>query len=228
LNTIGSINNSTITGRNTTTSSDQNVLGKDDFLTLLVSQLQNQDPLNPSDPTEFVSQLAQFSSLEQLMNVNGNLEAIQDYQNSLNRSMATSLFGKSIVATGNAFELEDGQPTSISFTLPETADSGTVNIYDSAGNFIFELEPEDWSAGEHSIEWDGTDGNGNSFSSGVYLFDVQAVDASGKSIEVETHIKGKVTGAKYIKGNVYLTLNEKIVPLSSVIEVIGASKKPKT
>jgi flagellar basal-body rod modification protein FlgD len=206
-------------------SSDKNVLGKDDFLTLLVSQLQNQDPLNPSDPTEFVSQLAQFSSLEQLMSVNNNLEAIQGYQTSLNRSLATSLFGKSIIATGNAIELEEGESSMITFTLPETAVEGAVNIYDTAGNFIVALQPEDWSAGEHTLEWDGNSGDGESLSSGVYLFDVQAVDADGKAIKSETYIEGVVTGAKYEKGKVYLTLNEKIVPLSSVIEVVSTTEE---
>ena len=225
LNTIGNINSTTGNSQSMITSNDNNELGKDEFLMLLVAQLQNQDPLNPTDSTEYVAQLAQFSSLEQLMSVNGNLEAIQGYQTSLNRSLATSLFGKTIVATGNAVELQDGQTSTITFTLPEAADEGTVNIYDAAGNFVVSLQPEDWNEGEHSIEWDGKTGENETLPPGVYLFDVQAVDADGNSIEAETFIEGVVTGAKYEKGNVYLTINEKIVPLSSVIEVVNPQEE---
>ena len=159
------------------------------------------------------------------MSVNSNLESIQGYQTSLNRTLATNLFGKTIVATGNAIDLKEGESSTISFTLSENAVEGAVNIYDTAGNFVVALQPEDWSAGEHTLEWDGNSGDGESLSPGVYLFDVQAVDADGKSIETETYIEGMVTGAKYEKGNVYLTLNEKIVPLSSVIEVVNAEEE---
>src|SRR5210317_754089 len=79
-----------------------NVMGKDDFLNLLITQLQNQDPLKPTDSTEFTAQLAQFSSLEQLGNVNENLKQLQDFQASINNSQAVSLIGKEITATGNS------------------------------------------------------------------------------------------------------------------------------
>ena len=93
------------TGSTELAASKAPVLGKDDFLHLLITQLQNQDPLNPTDHTEFTAQLAQFSSLEQLNNVNDNLEALQNYQASTNNSQAVSLLGKEITTNGNFLQL---------------------------------------------------------------------------------------------------------------------------
>ena len=86
------------------------VLDKDAFLELLITQLQNQDPLNPTDSVEFTAQLAQFSSLEQLNNVNDNLEQLQNFQASINNSQAVALIGKDITANGNFLQLTNGGP----------------------------------------------------------------------------------------------------------------------
>jgi len=97
--------------------SEDNTLGKDDFLNLLITQLQNQDPLSPMDSTEFSAQLAQFSSLEQLSNVNENLETLLLYQGSLNNSQAVSFIGKTITASGDSVLITDGIPDNIHFEL---------------------------------------------------------------------------------------------------------------
>ncbi|MGD8888475.1 MAG: flagellar hook capping FlgD N-terminal domain-containing protein, partial [Desulfobacterales bacterium] len=81
---------------------ESETLDKDDFLNLLITQLQNQDPLKPTDSVEFTAQLAQFSSLEQLSNVNENLKLLQNFQASINNSQAVALIGKEITAKGNS------------------------------------------------------------------------------------------------------------------------------
>ena len=86
----------------TQTSASAEILGKDDFLNLLVAQLQHQDPLNPAESTEFTAQLAQFSSLEQLSNINDNLKNMELFQTSVTNSQAVSYIGKEITAKGNA------------------------------------------------------------------------------------------------------------------------------
>ena len=217
--TVTGVNDHISNENNLFESENDNALGKEDFLKLLITQLENQDPLNPNDPSEFIAQLAQFSSLEQLISVNENLQIIQDYQNSLENLSATKYFGKSIIANGNAIEHESGTSSNIMFSLPEDASIVSVNLYDQSGNFIVSLEQTDLSAGDHVIEWDGTDGNTNVLPSGVYLFNVQAIDFEQNMIEANTYIEGIVTGAKYNSGQVYLTLDDKIVPLNAVIEV---------
>ena len=115
-------------------------MDKDAFLNLLVTQLQNQDPLNPTDSVEFTAQLAQFSSLEQLSNVNDNLEQLQNYQASINNSQAVSLIGKDITAKGNALQLKDGGPAGCNFSLDGSAAIVTISLYDSTGEFVMILE----------------------------------------------------------------------------------------
>ncbi len=200
-------------------SENSNVLGKEDFLTLLITQLENQDPLNPKDPSEFVAQLAQFSSLEQQITTNKNLEVIQGYQNSLESSMAIKYFGKEVVATGNAIEHEGGTTSPIHFSLPKDAMAINISMFDQAGNFVDNIEMGEVGAGHQSIEWDGKNANMDDAPSGIYLFEVQAIDYEENAIATETFIEGLVTGAKYNNGKIFLTIGEKIVPLSSVIEV---------
>ena len=98
---IPSVTDSTTTGAAQTTGGPTQELDRDAFLNLLITQLQNQDPLDPTDSVEFTAQLAQFSSLEQLGNVNDNLKLLQDFQASINNSQAVSLIGKEITASGN-------------------------------------------------------------------------------------------------------------------------------
>ncbi len=103
---INAINNNTVPSLETTRS-NTDVLGKDDFLQLLVAQLQNQDPLKPMESTEFTAQLAQFSSLEQLYNVNENLDDLGSNQLAMNNTQTISMIGKSAWAYGNIIQKSD-------------------------------------------------------------------------------------------------------------------------
>jgi len=133
-------------------------MGKDDFLNLLITQLQNQDPLNPADSTEFTAQLAQFSSLEQLGNVNDNLMELKNFQAATNNSQAVSLIGKTITAEGNFIQLSAaGASAECNFELEEDADQVAVSIYDNTGEFVADFEHQHMDAGQHSLFWDGID-----------------------------------------------------------------------
>ncbi|MBE9544151.1 MAG: flagellar hook assembly protein FlgD, partial [Proteobacteria bacterium] len=152
-------------------------MDRDAFLNLLITQLQNQDPLNPTDSTEFTAQLAQFSSLEQLGNVNDNLKQLQNFQASINNSQAVSLIGKEIMANGNSFQLTDGRPAGCDFEIDENAAVVVVSIYDHTGEFVTSFEGQNLSAGQQTLYWDGTDKNGNPAAPGNYTFEVMAADA---------------------------------------------------
>ena len=120
------------------TAKKEEALGRDDFLKLFLAQLNNQDPLNPMDGTEFSAQLAQFSSLEQLFNVNENLESMKTLQDNSSRFQALELIGKDIEAEGDTLSLVNGTPTTGSFTLEEAADC-TVLINDADGYPVREI-----------------------------------------------------------------------------------------
>jgi len=197
-------------------------LGKDDFLTLLLTQLQNQDPLNPADSTEYTAQLAQFSSLEQLSNVNTNLEDIQLYQASLNNAQAVSFIGKEILALGDAVQVQDGVASACQFELSADAGGVVVNIYDSVGNFVNAMEQGAMGAGRQSVMWDGTDQHGNRVADGGYRFEVMAVDANDLDVGAATYSSGIVDGVTFIQGTTYFLIGNQKIPIGDIVEVAQA------
>lgn len=221
--TITELNPVGITGDRTATKPQ--VLGKDDFLNLLVAQLKNQDPLNPTDSTEFTAQLAQFSSLEQLSNINENLEYLQGFQNSINNSQAVSFIGKDVKVNGNSIMLSDGISDAINFELEEDAGEVYVNIYDDTGGFVNVIEGGPLSAGEQTINWDGNDKNGNGVFDGKYKFEVLATDADGNMINTKTYITGRVTAVVYKNGISYLVAGDQEVPVGDVIRIAEAKEE---
>jgi flagellar basal-body rod modification protein FlgD len=203
----------------TFSSQEVNTLGKDDFLNLLITQLQNQDPLSPMDSTEFSAQLAQFSSLEQLSNVNDNLETMQLFQASLNNSQAVAFIGKSIKASGDSFLMAEGVPDEIHFELAGDAEDVYINIYDADGNFVATQQEGSLKAGAQRASWDGTDHEGNKLQDGVYHFEIMAVDVNNEMVDATTFTTGKVSGVTYKNGSSYLLSGEQMIPLGNVIEV---------
>lgn len=195
------------------------ILGKEDFLNLLIAQLQHQDPLDPTDSVEFTAQLAQFSSLEQLGNVNDNLEKLELYQASINNSQAVSFIGKQIVARGNGLQVTGGSPVNCEFDLPGDAGMVTVSIYDATGGFVRTIDALNLSSGRHSISWDAKDQNGNTVSDGLYRFEMMAEDPGGNPVSVTTYSSGKVTGVTFEENTTYLVSGERKIPVGDVIQV---------
>jgi flagellar basal-body rod modification protein FlgD len=211
--------NSIATGTAQPAASKPAVLGKDDFLNLLITQLQNQDPLNPTDSTEFTAQLAQFSSLEQLNNVNTNLEQLQDFQASANNSQAVSLLGKEITTNGNFLQLTDGGP--VGFDLSLSGDAATVvsSIYDSTGGFVKSFESQNIVAGQHTLFWDGTDRDGNPAVDGSYTVEILAADADGHDIKTETFFTGTVDKVTFENNTPSLISGDNKIALGDVIQI---------
>ena len=207
--------------------SRSNVLDKDDFLNLLVTQLQHQDPLNPTDSVEFTAQLAQFSSLEQLGNVNDNLSDLKNFQASLNNSQAVSLIGKDITADGNAIELGDSGSTNCHFELDDDAATVTVSIYDATGKYIAKIEDEKLAAGKHWLSWDGTDFKDNRMAPGEYSFELQAEDAMDQPVRATTLFHGIVDRVVFENNTSFLNSGNQKIALGDVIEV-AASEKAQT
>lgn len=206
-------------------SSDTQTLGKDDFLKLLVTQLQNQDPLNPTDSTEFVSQLAQFSSLEQLSSVNDNLKVVQLFEQSINNSQAVNFVGKTIKASGSMFELASGETHEIQYQLGEDAATVYVRVYNSSGEIVKKIEMDQMTAGAQSVVWDGKDENGNAVPAGTYSFSVQAKNKDGETMDTAAYIQETVTGVSYHNGSTYLMAKDIEIPYSAIIEVSEPEKK---
>jgi flagellar basal-body rod modification protein FlgD len=203
-----------------TSESKQSVMGKDDFLQLLVTQLQNQDPLNPADATEFTAQLATFSSLEQLQNINTTLGDVSTSQTVLTNSQAVDYIGKQVQAIGDRVYLRDGQADPIEFDIADEAAGVYVKIYNQYGEYVQDLELGPMAAGQHSVQWDGLDHQGRTAQDGPYQYEAAAIDADGNTVSVTSFTQGTVSGVYYKNGIAYLTTADQEIPLGSVVQVI--------
>lgn len=192
-------------------------LGRDEFLTLLVAQLEHQDPLNPMDSSEFTAQLAQYSSLEQLFDINGNLEIMQTDQAQDLRYQAVGFIGKEVVVDGNAIVLTDGKTAKGSFLLGEPANC-EVLVFDSEGKSVRSIPMEYLEEGEHGFGWDGRDDSGNIVAEGTYYFEVTATTDEGATLYVGTLITGVVDRVNLEGDAPTLFINDIPIPLSSALE----------
>jgi flagellar basal-body rod modification protein FlgD len=189
------------TSPTTTTSTGQTKeLGQDVFLNLLISQLKNQDPLEPMEGTEFVTQLAQFSELEEMQALTSGQAELQNYMASLNNFAAVSLLGKSVEFSGEQVTHQEGTTTEINFLLPSDAALVTVNLYDEQGNLVDTIEREALNGGSQTLVWDGKDGTEQPIPSGTYKCEVLAKDASDVSIPVQLMQRGVVQEVEFEEG----------------------------
>lgn len=195
-------------------------MDKDDFLQLLVMQLQNQDPFEPVDNQQMAAQLAQFTSLETLNNMHETMQNDLLLNQSLNNSFMTSMIGKEIKAYGNGVEF-DGSAQELSYFVNGNAQV-TVEVYNSEGDLIRTIEEGSKSYGDHETVWDGRDKFGNLVEEGDYTFVATAVDSQGESVQTSTYVTGLVSGITYQQGSPYLLVNGQMVNLGEVISILEA------
>ncbi len=197
-------------------------LGKEEFLQLLVAQLRHQDPLEPMQDTEFIAQMSQFSSLEQLINMNKNLTNSIDLDymtsQSIANSMATSLLGKTITADSDMIYLSDDN-AEINFNLAGAASEVKVSIYNEEGSLVNVLYDDFTAAGMNKIEWDGKSIDGLPVPQGQYRIAVEAVAADGSEISARPFMVGKATKVQYMNGAAYLLVDGAMVMLGDIVEV---------
>lgn len=175
------------------------VMGKDDFLMLLMTQLRHQDPVKPMDHTEFATQLAQFSQLEQLSNIGAGIKDLRTDVGGESKLQALGLIGKHIEASGSEIRLIEGKPVSLMPVQKEGVKLTKAAIFDSAGKLVTEIDLSRKSTDE-AIAWDGKGQDGRPQPSGTYLFRVHGVGRDGKAMEIGTELSGKVTGVE-LDGN---------------------------
>jgi flagellar basal-body rod modification protein FlgD len=194
-------------------------LGKEDFLNLLLNQLSHQDPLNPLDSTEFTAQLTQFSSLEELNNINSTLNDVLAFQQSMQNAAVINLIGTTVKVSGNSVYLSG--TADISYELSTQASSVKISILDGSGKLVHSEELGTQAAGKNSYLWDGKDGSGSQLEEGAYTFEIEALNSSGSSVETVTKSSGTVTDILYEGGITYIVLNGDIKVHLSEIESIG-------
>lgn len=202
-------------------------LGKDDFLNLLVTQLQYQDPLNPMDSADFTAQLAQFSSLEQLTNMSTQLGELTATQAALNNSQAVAYIGRTVLSNGNATQISGGIPEPLQVDLDAPAAEVFISVYDISGALRSTFSVDDMGSGRGSIDWAGTDMDNNPLPDGIYSFEVAAINSAGDEIGASPLSSGRVSGVNFNNGESALVVNGQSVRMTDVIEVIqSASDQP--
>ena len=197
------------------------------FLTLFTTQLKNQDPTNPMESYELSSQLAQFSTVEQLTQSNTLLQTLQNYTNSLNNATMSSLVGKTVTADKSSLEVTSSSVGDASYKLDSAATDVTVKIYDDSGNLLKTIDKGSEAAGSYTIGWDGTNTSNTKVSTGTYTCKITATDSSGTTSSITPTVQGKVYACKMVDGAPYLILDSDSgskVAVSDVVQVADGSK----
>lgn len=199
-------------------------LDKNSFLLLLVTQFKNQDPLNPMEDREFVAQLAQFSSLEQQMQTNANMETLVELQNKTQMLNAASYIGKTVSARGYGVSVMDGVVSEMLFAPSEEVVSCTAQIFDASGKSVTTLELGSRSTGIHSLDWNGRKADGGVAPNGVYTVRISGENAAGKTVTVDTSVSGVVVGVSTSDGEQILRLSDgRYVAMSNVRELVQSA-----
>ncbi|MBD1545351.1 flagellar hook assembly protein FlgD [Roseibium aggregatum] len=185
------------------------------FLSILTTQVQNQDPLNPMDSSEYTSQLVQYSSVEQSIQTNKYLEQLVSSMAANQASNYVNYLGSTVTASGSTAMLEDGN-ANWSYTLPENA-SGTVTIKNSNGATVYSGDVN-LSKGSGTYSWDGVGSSGNA-PDGAYTVSFDLKNAAGNSILAKTEVSGKVDEVDLSGETPYLKVGNVSIPVSSVKSV---------
>lgn len=200
-------------------------LGKDDFLRLLTVQLQHQDPMSPVENEDFIAQLAQFSSLEQLENINSNLQDGIDLDliltQVLNNTAAAGLIGKTVIAEGGAVYLDDAGSSDINFDLASAAHHVVVRITDESGAVVKVLRQDGLATGRNRIAWNGEDELGNRRSEGIYQVEIEAYDAQDNQIDVTPLLVGEIKSVRFEDGEARLVLEGLDLGIGEIIEILA-------
>ncbi|MBP7146492.1 MAG: hypothetical protein KBD01_03030 [Acidobacteria bacterium] len=196
-------------------------LGRNEFIKLLVAQMENQNPLEPMQDHEFVAQLATFSSLEQLVDLNKRMDLLNSGQDQLVNSQALSLVGRNVLAnTDGKFRLREDGAEAIAFELGEAPRAARVDIFDASGQFVTSVALDDVKAGRNEFRWDGIDAeNGQQLEPGDYSFRVVTVDGEGREVNAQAYVELEIDGINFGGGTLTLVSGGRTIDFADIWEI---------
>jgi len=200
-------------------------LGRDAFLRLLTVQLQNQDPMEPVKNEDFVAQLSQFSSLEQLTSINEavsgkeDTEALGGVMLAVESNTAVSLIGKSVEVPTDTLVYTGKGNVPLGYNLGGPASRVDLEIFDDGGDLVRTIVDHSPEEGNNNLAWDGKNDSGQNLSAGTYYFVPKAVNGAGNAVTIQAQMQGKVTGVRYAEGKPIMILDGGEAPLSGVARI---------
>jgi flagellar basal-body rod modification protein FlgD len=190
----------------------------DNFLKLLTTQLQSQDPLSPLDATQFTQQLVQFTGVEQAIKTNDVLGQLVALVRADQVARAADYLGAEIEAAGQTVRLDAGEPATVRYRLDQSAAAVAISIYDEAGRLV-RTQRGDAATGVHTVPWDGRDQTGAELPDGLYRVEVAATSAAGAPVPVSTTVAGVVDGVELQGERVMLSVAGVLLPLDAVTAI---------
>jgi flagellar basal-body rod modification protein FlgD len=189
-----------------------------EFLTLLTTQLQHQDPLSPLDTNQFTQQLVQFASVEQQINMNTSLSTLITLQQTAQATQALNFLGATVVVGGNTAQLANGQATwNYAVASPATA---TIVVSNASGQQVYSTT-QTLQPGNQTFTWNGHSSAGAAMPSGTYTISIAATGANGQSVPVTTAVQGVVSGVNVSANPPTLTVNGQAYPLNQITQVLS-------
>jgi flagellar basal-body rod modification protein FlgD len=199
-------------------------MNEQDFMQLLMAQMQNQDPLQPDDSTAWVTQLATYSQVEQSVAQTSSLNTISTQLQGLSTTTNANLIGKTVTLQGGTFTWNGTSPSTSSVNLAAAAQQVNVTISDSSGHQVRVMTLGPQSPGSLPITWNGAEDSGQAAPSGTYTFAVSAQSATGQTVGVSQSVTGIVTQVAYANGASTLTLNNGTTASISQLASVNAAQ----
>ena len=191
------------------------------FLTLLTTQLKNQDPTAPLDPNQFTTELVQMTGVQQQLLSNQLLQSLVNSSPSSGVTSAVGLIGQTVAAASASSNLTNGQ-ASWGYNLPETAASATVSVANAAGTVVYTGQAPSFAQGANTFTWNGQTTAGQPAGSGSYTLSVSATDANGVVETPTISVQGTATSVQNVNGTTEVTVNGAQVPVSSITSIGGS------
>ena len=172
-------------------------LGKDDFLRMMITQMKHQDPTEPFKAEQFAAQMAQFSSVEQLQNLNQAVKNLATQNQPVEHMAMTNLIGKSVTIDRERFPHTEGTSESLNFVLPSDATTVKLAVVSDSGETILEKELGPKKLGENAFSWDGVKTNTLPAKTGTYTFRVEAKNEHGQTLQTTSRGQSRVIGVSF-------------------------------
>ncbi len=218
MSSISSIASQAVASQSKSDVARQTLTGNfQDFLTLFVTQLKHQDPLEPMETSEFTNSLANLSSVEQAVNMNSNMEKLLEKFSASQVSDSASYIDKMVEFSSSSFSLEGGK-AEFTYDLESNSNATPIAIMDSKGNLVMQLSGST-SAGKHSVQWDGKDADGNQLPDGIYSLTVGAEAKNGEITSVPTTGTSRVTGVSFEDGDTVIEVAGFGISLADIISI---------